>query len=182
MSVITKRARLLRLAILNILQEGPVHGYAVRKHLNSSLGTFKTLSYGSLYPALRKLETEGVIASSEERSEDSIRKRVVYSITEKGSNYLSDELSTVQPKDWEDENFSVRFQLFSETDILSRVQILEGRYNSLQKRIESMKSWADIASKKSDPYVQELAKHTLQQAKNEVEWLSGLLVKEKSNL
>lgn len=48
-----RRADLLEFAILGLLHEGPTHGYDLRRRLNSALGPFRALSYGSLYPALR---------------------------------------------------------------------------------------------------------------------------------
>ena len=49
--MVTRRARLLELAVLGLLHEAPMHGYELRKRLNTVLGPFRALSYGSLYPA-----------------------------------------------------------------------------------------------------------------------------------
>ena len=57
-----RRADLLEFAILGLLHEGPTHGYDLRRRLNSALGPFRALSYGSLYPALRTLTDRGLIA------------------------------------------------------------------------------------------------------------------------
>ena len=46
-----KRNGVLILAVLGLLHESPMHGYELRKRLNSILGTFHAISYGSLYPA-----------------------------------------------------------------------------------------------------------------------------------
>ena len=42
------------------------HGYDLRRRLNSALGPFRALSYGSLYPALRALTDRGLIAHVDE--------------------------------------------------------------------------------------------------------------------
>lgn len=47
---------MLELAILGVLQEQPLHGYELKKHLSELLGSFWGVSFGSLYPALRRLE------------------------------------------------------------------------------------------------------------------------------
>jgi DNA-binding PadR family transcriptional regulator len=46
----------LELAILGELQEQPLHGYELKKRLSEMLGFFSGVSFGSLYPALRRLE------------------------------------------------------------------------------------------------------------------------------
>src|SRR5258705_12326536 len=57
---------MLELAILGILHESPMHGYELRKQLATKVGAFRAaISYGSLYPTLRRLEAEGCIADGE---------------------------------------------------------------------------------------------------------------------
>ena len=53
------RAPVLELAILGLLQEQPLHGYELKKRLSETLGSFWGVSFGSLYPALRRLERSG---------------------------------------------------------------------------------------------------------------------------
>src|SRR3954451_13066457 len=57
-----KRGGVLELAVLGLLQESPLHGYELRKRLNTLLGSLRALSYGSLYPALRDMQSAGWIA------------------------------------------------------------------------------------------------------------------------
>ncbi|MGH9003284.1 MAG: PadR family transcriptional regulator, partial [Acidimicrobiia bacterium] len=52
---------MLELAILGLLKELPLHGYELKKRLNDSLGHLVGVSYGSLYPALARLEKAGAI-------------------------------------------------------------------------------------------------------------------------
>ena len=56
----TKRAHVLQFAVLGLLHEGPMHGYELRKRLNSVLGTFRAISYGSLYPCLKEMLAAGL--------------------------------------------------------------------------------------------------------------------------
>ncbi|MEI2825802.1 MAG: PadR family transcriptional regulator [Dermatophilaceae bacterium] len=56
----SRRADLLDFAVLGLLHETPMHGYELRKRLNSALGAFRALSYGSLYPCLRESARQGV--------------------------------------------------------------------------------------------------------------------------
>jgi DNA-binding PadR family transcriptional regulator len=57
-----QRTGILELAILGILHETPMHGYELRKRLSSVLGAFRAFGYGSLYPALKDLLAQGLIA------------------------------------------------------------------------------------------------------------------------
>src|SRR3989442_14241866 len=60
-TTVEHRTRMLELAILGLLKELPLHGYELKKRLNDSLGQFWGVSYGSLYPALARLEKLGAI-------------------------------------------------------------------------------------------------------------------------
>ena len=52
---------MLELAVLGLLKEQPLHGYELKKRLAETLGSFWGVSFGSLYPALRRLERSGAI-------------------------------------------------------------------------------------------------------------------------
>lgn len=51
------------LAVLGLLSEQNLHGYELKRRLTVTLGTWSTPSYGSLYPALARLETGGAVRS-----------------------------------------------------------------------------------------------------------------------
>ncbi len=76
----------LDLLLLAILAEGPAHGYAVIESLrNRSNGTFD-LPEGTIYPALHRLENQGLLRSS--WLEDSARRKRIYQLTPKGQQML----------------------------------------------------------------------------------------------
>ena len=52
---VARRGETIELAVLGLLHESPMHGYELRKRLNLMLGWGRLLSYGSLYPALKKM-------------------------------------------------------------------------------------------------------------------------------
>ena len=58
----SRRSGILEFAVLGLLREAPMHGYELRKRLNSSLGVFRAFSYGSLYPCLKTLVQQGWLA------------------------------------------------------------------------------------------------------------------------
>jgi DNA-binding PadR family transcriptional regulator len=51
----------LELAILGVLKEQELHGYELKKRLTDALGAFSSVSFGSLYPALARLEAAGAV-------------------------------------------------------------------------------------------------------------------------
>jgi DNA-binding PadR family transcriptional regulator len=55
----------LELAILGLLKEQELHGYELKKRLAETLGPFSSVSFGSLYPALNRLESAGAVKAVE---------------------------------------------------------------------------------------------------------------------
>ena len=56
---------MLDLAILGLLFEQEMHGYEIRRRLRDELGLFANISFGSLYPALSRLERSGAVTVTE---------------------------------------------------------------------------------------------------------------------
>src|SRR5205814_9943436 len=82
--------------ILKTLQTmGPQHGYGIARRIEQTSNTHLVLNYGTVYPALVKLEQEGHIASEWGVSENN-RKAKYYTITRAGRKQLEREA-----KDWE---------------------------------------------------------------------------------
>jgi transcriptional regulator len=74
----------LALMVLRTLQAmGPLHGYGIARRIEQTSGGVLTLNYGTLYPALLKLEQEGWIASSWGVS-DNNRRAKYYRLTRAG--------------------------------------------------------------------------------------------------
>ena len=56
---------MLELAILGVLKEQPLHGYELKKRLADALGPLSSVSFGSLYPALKRLQAAGALEAME---------------------------------------------------------------------------------------------------------------------
>ncbi|HEX7277312.1 MAG TPA: PadR family transcriptional regulator [Acidimicrobiales bacterium] len=56
---------MLELAVLGLLKEQQLHGYELKKRLTEALGPFSSVSFGSLYPALNRLEAAGAVEAVE---------------------------------------------------------------------------------------------------------------------
>ena len=49
------------MAILGLLEERDLHGYEIRRQLRDNLGILANVSFGSIYPALTRLEKAGAV-------------------------------------------------------------------------------------------------------------------------
>jgi PadR family transcriptional regulator, regulatory protein PadR len=86
----------LALMILKTLESmGPQHGYGVARRIEQTSGDQLSVNYGTLYPALLKLEQEGYITAEWGVSENNRRARY-YRLTRAGRNQLKRET-----KEWE---------------------------------------------------------------------------------
>lgn len=73
--------------ILAVLGDGPLHGYAIAREIERRSDSALSLGEGSLYPALRGLETDGLIQGAWE-PQPSGPARKVYSLTDRGRAVL----------------------------------------------------------------------------------------------
>ena len=81
----------LALMVLKTLDTlGPLHGYGIARRIEQTSGNLLSLNYGTLYPALLKLEQEGSI-SSEWGSSENNRKAKFYKLTRAGRKQLEQE-------------------------------------------------------------------------------------------
>src|SRR5436305_13666124 len=86
----------LALMILKTLETlGPMHGYGIARRIEQISGDLLSVHYGTLYPALLKLEQEGCIASEWGLSENN-RRAKYYRLTRAGKKQVERET-----KDWE---------------------------------------------------------------------------------
>ena len=85
----------LALMILKTIDSlGPLHGYGIARRIEETSKNRLTLNYGTLYPALVKLEQEGAI-KAEWRQSDNNRRAKYYALTAAGRKQLARET-----KDW----------------------------------------------------------------------------------
>jgi DNA-binding PadR family transcriptional regulator len=180
-----RRSGVLELAVLGLLHESPLHGYELRKRLNTVLGSFRALSYGSLYPALRDLRAAGWIcedtaAADEAGALPARRGKVIYKLTAEGKERFQELLAEAGPSAWEDENFGVHFAFFAQTDAQTRMRILEGRRSRLEERVHSFRTALTRTRAKLDSYTEELQRHGLESVEREVRWLDELIETERS--
>jgi PadR family transcriptional regulator, regulatory protein PadR len=92
----------LDLLVLQTLARGTQHGYGITCHILAASGDQLRVEEGSLYPALRRLESAGLIKAQWKRSENNRRARY-YQLTRKGTKWLAQEMQT-----WEEHTAAVK--------------------------------------------------------------------------
>jgi DNA-binding PadR family transcriptional regulator len=176
-----RKAASLELAVLGLLHESPLHGYELRKRLNLLLGWGRLLSYGSLYPALKRLLRAGWITEVAAAAPGvSRRQRIVYQITSAGRQFFGEQITDTGPAAWEDDTFNMRFAFFSRTDADVRLRILEGRLSRLQERLDRAQH-STRGGNGDDRYLSELRRHSIESVEREVRWLTDLINAERSS-
>lgn len=86
----------LALMVLKTLETmGPLHGYGIARRIEMTSGDRLSVNYGTIYPALLKLEQEGAIASEWGVSENN-RKAKFYKLTRVGRK-----LAEQEAKEWQ---------------------------------------------------------------------------------
>jgi hypothetical protein len=165
-----KKNTSLEVVVLGLLSQGPMHGYELRKRVSLTLGPLSAISYGSLYPELRRLQSLGFIDEEAQESEIGLtrRARIAYKITKEAG-----------PESWDDENFLTYFAFFAKTASAVRLQILQGRRTRLQERVALLESQIEKTEKQMDQYTIKLQNHNLDSVESELKWIDELISSER---
>jgi DNA-binding PadR family transcriptional regulator len=177
----------LELAILGLLLESPMHGYELRKRLTGLLGAFRAFSYGSLYPALRRMQTDGLIVedaapvgTAKALGTAKVRRaRRVYRLTDAGSQRFTELVADTGPQNYTDDGFGVHLAFFNRTPAEARMRILEGRRRQVEERREGLRDAIARASNSFDRYTKQLHQLGLESSEREVKWLNELIAAER---
>lgn len=173
---------MLDLAILGLLKERSMHGYELRKQLGLRLGFFWKVSFGSLYPTLKKLERQGWVAKASPMDLASRRKQV-YTITEEGEQRFFALLEEGPSTAWEDDKFPLRLAFFRYLGPEARIRLLERRKDVLQERLrEGERSLSRARSGPEDTYTISLMRHGVAVTEADIAWLDELITVERAAL
>ena len=169
---------MLELAILGLLKERSMHGYQLSKRLTDTLGAFWKVSYGSLYPALKRLEREGAVEPVFD-PDDVGRRKNVYRITAKGEALFAELLQEAAPESWEDNRFRVRLAFFRYLKPDTRLRLLEKRRAYLEDRLSEIKTSLKNYRERIDGYTLSLMRHGAESTEQDIAWLDGLIETER---
>ena len=198
---------MLDLAILGLLEERDLHGYEIRKLLREHLGLLANVSFGSIYPALTRLEKAGAVVATDgstagppttaapapptgslsgelavlrSRRHTPTRARrgkKVYRITDEGRRLFA-ELLAEGGAAADDRSFSLRLAFARHLAPQARLTLLERRRALLVQRLgEAESARADL-----DVYARSVVQHTADGVARDISWLDHLIASERAAL
>jgi DNA-binding PadR family transcriptional regulator len=165
----------LDFAILGLLMERARHGYEIKRALGE-LGFWK-VSFGSLYPALRRLDKRGAIEAA-----GGTGRRKSYRITDSGRETFATLMSTDPDASETDRAFQIRLAFLGHLPTDRRVQILEGRRTKLSTRLRSTREIlidARSNTENQDRYRLALMEHAMATTESDIAWIDGLVATER---
>jgi DNA-binding PadR family transcriptional regulator len=154
------------------------------------LGGLRSISFGSLYPALKRMHAAGLITTDDPAPHALLpadappltgrRGKIVYTITAEGKERFQDLVSQTGPETYDDDRlFGVHLAFFRHTAADARLRILEGRRRTVERQREGLRSSLARTRERLDRYTLELQRHGLESVDREVRWLSELIDSER---
>jgi len=194
----------LELAILGLLKESDLHGYELKKRLTEALGPFSTVSFGSLYPALARLEAAGAVKAVEARAVPPVvgspslgaelaafrswsatpagrrggRSRKVYGITARGHELFAELLEADDGATDDDRLFNLRLAFARYLPPESRLGMLERRRAALVERLAAARARLRAGRERFDSYTRSIVEHGTEATERDISWLDRLIAAE----
>lgn len=195
---------MIDLAVLGLLKGNELHGYELRKRLMELPGARAgAVSFGSLYPALNRLERAGLVKAVEAgveaprrapssgslagelaafRARHNLsapggRSRKVYGITEPGSQQLLELLTEPQPDD--DRTFALKVAFCRHLGPAERVALFERRRADVTARLTERRRHQG-RDRLLDRYLRSLTERDNLALTHDLTWLDGLIAAERS--
>jgi DNA-binding PadR family transcriptional regulator len=191
----------LELPVLGLLKEREMHGYELRKQLGAMLGPFWQVSWGSLYPALRRLAKTGAVekvAEPRPRTRRSTkartarasaraaktstrtagRRKTVYKITPKGEGMFAALLEETAAA-VDAEHFTLKLAFFRYLQPEARLALLERRRAYLQDKLAEFKANLRDYRERIDSYTLSLQNHGMAATESDIAWIDELINAER---
>lgn len=168
---------MIEMAVLGLLKDKSMHGYELKKELTTQLGQFWQISYGSLYPTIRRLEKAGAVERVFPK-EDVKRRKNIYRITDAGEEVFQKALAEHSGVD--DAKFSMKLAFFRYMKSSQRVELLERRRAYLTEKLADMRSRLRDYRERIDAYTIRLMEHGVDTTTADIEWIDSLLAEEKA--
>jgi DNA-binding PadR family transcriptional regulator len=198
---------MLELAILGLLKEQELHGYELKKRLSDTLGLASGVSFGSLYPALARLETAGAVRAVDgaaaaaaavpstgslggelaafrarvgaTRGARGSRGKKVYRVTERGQVLFYELLAAESHSTEDDRLFNLRLAFARYLPPDARLGMLERRRAHLLDRLAKVRARVK-AGRERDGYARSLMEHDREAAEHDLSWIERLIASERS--
>jgi DNA-binding PadR family transcriptional regulator len=196
---------MLDMAILGLLEERDLHGYEIRRQLRDNLGILANVSFGSIYPALTRLEKTGAVVATEGQAPleadtpapapptgslsgelavlrarrhtptRSRRGKKVYRITEKGRVLFTELLAESGSVD-DARSFGLKVAFARHLAPQARLTLLERRRAILVQRLAE----AGAHNPDLDVYARSVVQHTADSVTQDITWLDRLIATERA--
>jgi DNA-binding PadR family transcriptional regulator len=170
----------LELAILGLLKERSMHGYQLKKRLAETLGPLFPVSYGALYPALKRLKADGAVEEVFPKTEVRRRKNV-YRITPAGERLFDQLVESFGEREGvgDDNGFRVRLAFFRYLEPETRIGVLERRRATLTNRLAELKQRFSSYRERVDAYTLSLMRHGMDSTERDIVWVEDLIKAER---
>ncbi len=192
-----KQAGMLELPVLGLLKERSMHGYELRKELGAMLGPFWGVSWGSLYPTLRRLAKVGAVekvpeqkprrtrsqkttrAAGRTTARTSGRRKTVYRVTPLGDDMFRRMLEETGAA-IDTEHFTLKLAFFRYLQPETRLALLERRRAYLQEKLAQFKANLRDYRERIDSYTLSLQNHGMAATESDIAWIDELIREERS--
>jgi len=196
---------MLELAILGLLKEQELHGYELKKRLSDRLGFASGVSFGSLYPALARLERAGAVKAVEasgsvgaaipltgslggelaafrarKGAARGSRGKKVYGITDRGEVLFEELLAAEHNSSEDDRVFNLRLAFARYLPPDARLGMLERRRAHLLERLIHLRARVKAGRERSDGYTHSLLEHDREAAEHDLSWIERLIATERA--
>jgi DNA-binding PadR family transcriptional regulator len=196
---------MIDLAILGILRDDDLHGYELRKRIAELTGRSWAVSFGSLYPALSRLEQLDAVKAVDpaafagvsvpftgslageanvflsrrrESGRHTGKSRKVYGITDRGRQLLIELLD--DPAD-DDRAFALKVAFCGELPRARRLELFERRRSQLlSQQAGARASRRRRPGERLDPYLRSLRDHDTAAVEHDIAWLDRLIADERA--
>jgi len=173
-----------------------MHGYELRKQLGAMLGPFWQISWGSLYPTLRRLAKAGAVEKVAEKPPkrtakstrakaskpaalSSGRRKTVYRVTPAGEAIFREMLEETAAS-VDTEHFTLKLAFFRYLQPEIRLALLERRRAYLQEKLAQFKTNLRDYRERIDSYTLSMQNHSMASTQSDIEWIEELIQKERS--
>ncbi len=165
----------LKFALLGLLAESPKYGYEIKRNFEGALGNVWSVSYGQLYPTLRRLsELEWV--TKETAPGKKAAERNIYSITESGKRNLDEWLlkplrTSYKVKD----EFTLKFLFFNKLPLERVLEYLKSQQKKTVLQKESYQRTLASIQDELDYYLQAIIRKGVIHLEAENQWLEEVI-------
>lgn len=195
---------MLELAILGLLKDQELHGYELKKRLAETLGSLSSVSFGSLYPALARLEAAGAVKAVEASTgavapipttgsltgevaafrarrgaTRGSRGKKVYGITPRGEELFEELLAADSHVGDDDRAFHLKLAFARYLPPDARLGMLERRRAQLVERLARARTSVRAGRERLDAYASALMERSTEATEHDISWLDRLIANEK---